>query len=425
MRLTVIGCSGSFAGPDSPSSSYLVRAEHEGRTWSVLLDLGSGALGHLQRHLDPTTDLDAVFLSHLHPDHCVDLMGLYVMRRYAPSAPVHRRLVLYGPVGTLSRMELMYHGIEDGEMGRQFDVHDVVDGTVSTVGPFRVTAFAVNHPVEAYGYRVEADGVVLAYSGDTDDCPALDDLLAGADLALVDSAFVENRDDARGIHLTGARAAAAALRAGGVGQLVLTHMPAWNDPDACRAEAESVWPGEVEVAVPGRTYPLGTAAGVDEVQPDVAAGRRMWREYRAAHPGLPVAEEPVVEAFGDRPALADELIAFVLDGPKRATAGLVAGYAAAGELLPRVGAHWVACDGSGKPRAVLRTTELRVGPLSSVDAQFAWDEGEYDRSLETWLEGHRRYFRRECEQLGIEFSDEIDVCFERFDVVWPPEVADG
>jgi uncharacterized protein YhfF len=209
-----------------------------------------------------------------------------------------------------------------------------------------------------------------------------------------------------------------------VRRLVLTHIPAWNDPEVCRSQAAAVWPGAVELAVPGRTYEVGAVAAAAGVPVDTGAGQQMWRAYRAAHPGLPPEGDVVVECFGDTPALADELIAFVVDGPKRATAGLVAAYAADGEPLPRVGAHWVACDGSGGPRAVLRTTELRVGPLSSVDEQFAWDEGEYDRSLATWLDGHRRYFRRECERIGVEFSDDLEVCFERFRVVWPPELAD-
>lgn len=72
----------------------------------------------------------------------------------------------------------------------------------------------------------------------------------------------------------------------------------------------------------------------------------------------------------------------------------------------------------------MRTRELRVGPLHTVDAQFAWDEGEYERTLESWLDNHRRYWRRECEQLGITFSDDLEVCFERFSVVWPPELSD-
>ncbi len=425
MRLTVIGCSGSFAGPDSPASSYLLRADHEGRTWSVLLDLGNGALGPLQRHLDPATDLDAVFLSHLHPDHCADLLGLYVMRRYRPYGLSGSRLPVHGPRGTLRRLELMYHGLDEGGMGAQFDVRAVHDREPVRVGPFTVTPYAVEHPVEAYGYRVEADGAVLSFTGDTDECPALQPLLAGADLVLSDSAFVDGRDTIRGIHLSGSRAATAALRAGGVGRLLLTHIPPWNDREVCRRQAAAVWPGEVELAEGGRTYHVGMAAGTGEVVVDVAAGRRMWLDYRATRPDLPPEDDLAVECFGDSPALADELIAFVVDGPKRATAGLVAEYAADDERLPRVGSHWVACDGSGKPRAVLRSTELRVGPLSSVDARFAWDEGEYDRTLDTWLDGHRRYFRRACERIGVEFSDEVEVCFERFDVVWPPEVADG
>ena len=102
----------------------------------------------------------------------------------------------------------------------------------------------------------------------------------------------------------------------------------------------------------------------------------------------------------------------------------MAAYAADGDALPRIGAPWVACDGSGAPRVVLRTHELRVGPLSSVDAQFAWDEGEYDRSLESWLDGLRRFFRRECERIGIDFSDGLEVVFERFRIVWPLDLAD-
>ncbi len=424
MRLTVVGCSGSFAGPESAASSYLVRTEADGRTWNLLLDLGSGALGSLQRHVPPD-DLDAVVLSHLHPDHCVDLCGLYVTRRYRPAGRLEGRLAVFGPSGTAEWLTKMYHGVEPGGMESEFDVTPVAHGATFTVGPFSVTAFLVNHPVEAYGYRVEADGEVLAFTGDTDDCPALDDLLRGADLALMDAAFVDGRDEVEGVHLSGSRAATAAARAGGVGRLVLTHVPAWNDPEVCRAQAAAVWPGEVELAVAGETLDVGQPVVVPPVRVDRAAGLRMWTDYLAAHPGLPPEDEPAVEAFGDGPVLADELVALVTHGPKRATAGLVAAYAHDGDPLGRVGSHWVACDGSGQPRAVLRTTELRVGPLSSVDERFAWDEGEGDRSLASWLDAHGRFFRRECERIGIAFSDDLEVCFERFGVVWPPELADG
>lgn len=255
MELTVIGCSGSFAGPDSPASCYLLRTEHEGRTWSIVLDLGSGALGALQRHTDPLT-LDAVVLTHLHPDHCLDLTGLHVMHRHHPTARTAGRIPVYGPDGTAERIGRA-HGVTGAK-----DVRDAFEfGTVRskrdlTVGPFRLVPFAVNHPVEAFGYRVEAGGATLAYTGDTDACPALLPLMADADLVLADSAFVEGRDRATGIHLSGRRAAQAAVDAGGVQRLMLTHLPAWNDPEVSRAEASQVWPGEVEIAVAGTTYML-------------------------------------------------------------------------------------------------------------------------------------------------------------------------
>ena len=255
MRLTIVGCSGSFAGPDSPASCYLVQTEHEGRTWSLLLDLGNGALGPLQQHLD-LADLDGVFISHLHPDHCVDICGLYVTRKYRPSGPVPGRLPVHAPAGAQERFALMYHGLEHSGMTQEFAVAALTDAQVTRIGPFAVTAHRVEHPVEAYGFRVEADGTVLAYTGDTDACPALTPLLSGADLALMDSAFVDGRDEARGVHLSGSRAAEAVVTAGGVKRLMLTHIPPWNDPEVCRAQAAAVWPGPLDVAVAGKTYEL-------------------------------------------------------------------------------------------------------------------------------------------------------------------------
>ncbi|MGN6635452.1 MAG: MBL fold metallo-hydrolase, partial [Oryzihumus sp.] len=73
---------------------------------------------------------------------------------------------------------------------------------------------------------------------------------------LADAAFVDGRDDVEGIHLSGSRAARAALDAGGVQRLMLTHIPAWNDPEVCRAQAAGVWPGEVELALPDTAYEL-------------------------------------------------------------------------------------------------------------------------------------------------------------------------
>jgi ribonuclease BN (tRNA processing enzyme) len=253
--VTIVGCSGSFAGPDSPASSYLVRAEHEGRTWSLLLDLGSGALGSLQRHIKPYA-VDAVLISHLHVDHCIDMCGLYVMMKYVPGGPGRDSMPTWGPAGTGAHLSRAYGNSDGEDVLGVFDFHELRDREPVRVGPFTVTPVRVNHPVEAYGFRVECDGRVLVYTGDTDDCDALSDLMEGADLVLADAAFVDGRDEARGVHLSGRRAAEAAVRAGGVKRLMLTHLPAWNDPEVCLAQASQVWPGEVELAVAGETHQL-------------------------------------------------------------------------------------------------------------------------------------------------------------------------
>ncbi|MGV1008101.1 MAG: MBL fold metallo-hydrolase [Dermatophilaceae bacterium] len=254
MRLTVVGCAGSVPGPGSAASCYLLEADDDERTWRFVVDLGSGSLGPLQRHTDPLA-LDAVLLTHLHADHFLDLNGLYVMHRYRPGPKRRPPIRVVGPPGTPQRISLAYYG-RVVSMARHFRFETLSDGTPVHVGPFMVTPARTVHPVESYGFRVEACGRVVAFTGDTDSCPALAPLISGADLVLADSAFVDGRDAERGIHLSGSRAAEAAMAAGGVKRLMLTHIPAWNDPQVCRAQAAAVWDGEVELAAPGVTHEL-------------------------------------------------------------------------------------------------------------------------------------------------------------------------
>lgn len=144
---------------------------------------------------------------------------------------------------------------------------------------------------------------------------------------------------------------------------------------------------------------------------------RLWNEFRRAT-GVD-AELVGSFAFGDSPALADELAALVRHGPKRATAGLVLEFERDGEPVPRPGDHWVVLGGDGEPVCVIRTTDVEIKPLDQVDAAFAWDEGEGDRSLADWKEAHRRYFTRVCENAGIPFAADLPTVFERFELVWP------
>jgi uncharacterized protein YhfF len=131
------------------------------------------------------------------------------------------------------------------------------------------------------------------------------------------------------------------------------------------------------------------------------------------------AQDYEVVAFGDSPAMADELGQLIATGPKRASAGLYRDFESDSASLPKVGGHVVVIDGRGKPLCIFRTTEVRIGPLSSVDDAFAWDEGEGDRSRVWWLKAHTDFFTRQAEREAFEFSIEIQTVFERFEVVWP------
>lgn len=255
MRLTIIGCSGSYPGPDSPASCYLVEADvHDGdevRTWRILLDLGNGSLGVLQQHVD-ALEVDAVLFSHLHPDHCSDLCGFYVLRKYHPSGQ-QPRIPVYGPTGVAARMRDAY-GLPDGDGMADVFAFTEYAGPF-TVGPFSIVPIPVEHPVEAYGLRITAGRSTLGYSGDTAACDGVDKVAADVRLFLCEASFRDVDDNPPGIHLTGVEAGATAARARS-GRLVVTHVPPWFDRDAILAEARTSFSGPVELAVSGATYEL-------------------------------------------------------------------------------------------------------------------------------------------------------------------------
>ena len=252
MRLTVIGCSGSYPGPDSPASCYLLESEFEGSTFRLLLDMGSGALGVLHQYVDPML-IDAVLLSHLHADHCLDLTGFYVLRRYHPDGAAPR-IPVWGPERTAVRMAKAYDLDEDPGMNEEFDFTLYPDGPF-TIGPFEVTARMVAHPVTAYGLQIRADGRTLAYSGDTGTCGALVETARDADVFLCEASFVEGGDNPPDLHLTGAEAGTMATQAS-ARRLVLTHVPPWHQAEVMLAESKVTYAGPVELALPGHTYEI-------------------------------------------------------------------------------------------------------------------------------------------------------------------------
>ncbi|HEY5335071.1 MAG TPA: MBL fold metallo-hydrolase [Mycobacteriales bacterium] len=247
MDLTVLGCAGTFAGPASGCSSYLV--EQDG--FRLMVDAGYGAIGALQRHGD-LLDLDAVLISHLHADHCIDLVAYSYARFYDPRgcAP---RLPVWGPAGTARRIA---NAIETSRPAWLEQVYDwrVLDGTPLSIGPFAVSMVRTNHPVECYAVRLEAGGRSLVYSADTGHCEPLVELAQGADLLLCEASWLDGADHPSGVHLCGREAGEYATRAG-VGSLLLTHLvSAWGDEQATLAEAKAVFDGHLELARDGLTY---------------------------------------------------------------------------------------------------------------------------------------------------------------------------
>jgi uncharacterized protein YhfF len=145
-----------------------------------------------------------------------------------------------------------------------------------------------------------------------------------------------------------------------------------------------------------------------------------WQSYLETLPAnSPVRyEQCVAENWGDSPGMADELGALIVDGTKTATCSALWEYRAEGELLPRVGSKTIVLDGNGDPLCIVETTEVEVKPYDRVDARFAYEEGEGDRSLEYWQEAHWRFFSRTFPHIGREPAVDMPLVCERFRVIY-------
>jgi ribonuclease BN (tRNA processing enzyme) len=248
MRLTVLGCAGSFPGPEAACSAYLVQAEG----FSLLLDFGTGSLGALQRYSGLHT-IDAILLTHLHCDHILDACSYVVVRRYAPDGQLPP-LPMYAPSGAPERLAAAY-SVSAGEhpLDDVYAFYSLQPGTFP-IGPFRVTVDHMNHPIETYGVRLEHGESVLAYSGDTAPCDSLLRLAQGADVFLCEASYLDGAVNPPGLHMTGREAGEAAAKAG-VGRLLLTHLvAAWGSEAQTYEEASMAYAGPVEIARPGARY---------------------------------------------------------------------------------------------------------------------------------------------------------------------------
>jgi ribonuclease BN (tRNA processing enzyme) len=247
MRMTVLGSCGAWPAAGRACSGYLV--EDDG--FRLLIDPGYATLPRLLQHAD-AADVDAVLVSHGHPDHCADLNPLLRARALAPEpAP---RLPVHALPGALDRvLALDRPGMLDDSLA----LRAFTSGARFEVGPFTVDTWALPHFVPNAGLRLTSGGRVLAYTGDTGPCRELADLARDADLFLAEATYVDEvpAEDAR--YLSSARQAGEYATRAGAGRLMLTHL--WPGTFAVRAEeaARGTYTGDVEVACEGETVRLG------------------------------------------------------------------------------------------------------------------------------------------------------------------------
>ena len=252
MRLTVLGRSPARPNPGEACAGYLI----EGGGARLLVDIGPGVVAQLLRQGHPD-ELDAVVVSHMHPDHMLDLVTLRYVYPWR-SLPREERLRVIVPPGSTEQLRDLARGA--GSRRHLEDVFQLSehDGrSTMSFGDLSLTPVETQHFIPCWGFRAEADERVLAYTADTGPCDALMDLATDADLLVSEATLRSVDEDAvppqpRG-HLLPAEAGDAA-RVAGARRLLLTHLPVEDGSAWARAEAATAYGREVEVAEPQRAY---------------------------------------------------------------------------------------------------------------------------------------------------------------------------
>ncbi|MFB9876783.1 MBL fold metallo-hydrolase [Planobispora siamensis] len=250
MKITVLGACGAWPEAGQACSGYLV--EHDG--FRLVMDLGYAALPRLLEHV-PAERVDAVWISHGHPDHCADLNPL-LRARALGGEPVAALPVLAPPGALHAVLALDRPGMLDGACA----VEDVVPGASFELGPFRADTRLLPHHVPNAGIRLSAGGAVLAYTGDTGPSPEVVELAHDADLLLAEATYVEEVPGGNAPYLTSARQAGAQAALAGAGRLTLTHLWPGTDRAAARRAAAEGFGGPVDVAAVGQVIDLGGRA---------------------------------------------------------------------------------------------------------------------------------------------------------------------
>ncbi len=238
MRLSVLGACGAWPDAGQACSGFLF--EYDG--FRLVVDLGYATVPRLLRYLEPG-DVDAVFISHRHPDHCADLNPLLRARalRDDPAAPL--------PVYTLpGALDVVLALDRPGMLDAAYELREFSAGDEFEIGPFRAATRMLPHYTPNAGVRLTAAGRSVMYTGDSGPSPEVVALARDADLLLPEATYAEEVPaDSRG-YLCSAREAGEQAAAAGVGRLLLTHLQPGTDPEHARAAAAASYPGEIGVA---------------------------------------------------------------------------------------------------------------------------------------------------------------------------------
>src|SRR6266516_1340357 len=249
VRLSVLGSHGTWPGTGGECSGYLVTSG----SFHLWLDAGTGTFARLQEHVAPG-DIDAVLITHGHADHFLDVIPAFYARHYGDLGQAG--LPFYSPAGFMDLAALLVSENGRNVMAEAYAFDQMEAGRVVEVGPFRVTSFEMTHiGVYSLGYRIQAEGHTLAYTGDTGPCEEAIELARGADLFLCEATYQDPMDHTF-FHLSAEQAAEHAARAD-VRRLVLTHLTPALDPGVSLEQAAGLFAGPIDVATRDAVWEVG------------------------------------------------------------------------------------------------------------------------------------------------------------------------
>lgn len=248
MRLSVIGAAGGYPSPGVATSGYLIDHD-ETRVWC---DIGPGTVVGFPDRLDT---VDAVVISHEHPDHCLDLIALFHALAY-PLHPARGPLAVYAPRPVIDKVRAFVTPDQTALIDQTFSFHPIEPRSVVDIESIRVTFAEATHPVQTLAMRFTAGDHSIAYTGDTGPAGDWTSIVAEADLFLCEATFVGTREDHPYPYHLNAFEAGRIATASGVGRLVLTHIPIHWDPARSLSEAGAHFDGDLRLAEPGTSFSI-------------------------------------------------------------------------------------------------------------------------------------------------------------------------